>query len=477
MTTYNQVTPEIIAMLEKITPGRVVFGEEINPDYGRDEMPIYGTNMPAVTIDILSTEEASEIMKICYANNIPVTTRGAGTGLCGGSVPMMGGVVVCTAKMNKILKIDTEYFSAIVQPGVFVGDLKDAALEQGLCYMPDPVQKFGSIGGNVSTNAGGMRAIKYGTTKEFVRAMTVVLADGEILKIGANVSKTSMGYNMTQLITGSEGTLGIITELTLKLIKAPKAELVVVVPFDSVDKALESVPKVYTAGFRPAGLEFFESTMLQMTEKHHGKSIYFKEAAGAAIDGYIILVFDGDSMDELESEIEALTEFFLGEGALDVMIADTPALKDELWWVYNALMEAMLEEYRLIDESDVVVPATRIAEFKRYMEDEAAQYDFDIYYLGHVGDGNLHSFGVSNDMDDAEFKRQMHLWMVALHEKAKEMGGVLTGEHGVGFGKIEYFRDFIGERNAAIQKGIKLAFDPKLILNPGKVTFTFDELA
>jgi len=476
--TYNQLTPEIVAMFEKIAPGRVVSGDKVNPDYGRDAMPFYGTQMPAVAIDIETTEEASEIMKVCYANNIPVTTRGSGTGLVGGAVPMVGGVVICTARMNKILSIDLEHFGMVTQPGVLIKDVKAAASEQGLFYPPDPVQKLGSIGGNVSTNAGGMRAIKYGVTRDYVRGMTVVLPDGEILKLGANVAKTSMGYNLPQLFAGSEGTLGIITELMLKLIKAPKFDVTVLVPFRSLEIALKCVPKIFTNSFRPTAVEFFERNMLLMTEKYTGKETLVKEVDGTPVDAYLILVFDGDSMDEIEPHIHRLSEFLLSEGALDVMVADTPNSKNEIWEdVYGALMDAMLETYKLIDENDVVVPINRIAEFIQFMSEDAKKYDFEIHYLGHAGDGNIHIFGVSNTMEAEEFKRQIHHWMVAMYNKAKEMGGQLTGEHGVGFGKIDYFRDFVGARSVEIHKGIKQVFDPKRILNPGKVAFKLEELS
>lgn len=474
--TYNQVTPEIIAMFEKITPGRVISGDDINPDYSRDEMPFYGTKMPAVTIDVLTTEEVSEIMKLCYANNIPVTTRGSGTGLAGGAVPMLGGVVLCTARMNKIVSFDLEHFGVVTQPGVLIKDLKAAALEQGLFYPPDPAQPLGSIGGNVSTNAGGMRAIKYGVTRDYVRGMTVVMPDGEILKIGANVAKTSTGYNMTQLITGSEGTLGIITELVLKLIKVPKFDVTVLVPFRNLDIALKCVPKIFTNSFRPTAVEFFEREMLLMTEKFLGKETLVKEVNGTPVDAYLIIMFDGDSMNEIEPHVERLSEFLLAEGALDVLIANTPTLKNRIWDLYGALMPAMLETYKLLDENDVVVPINRIAEYIEFMSEDAKKYDFGIHYLGHAGDGNVHIFGVSNTMTAEEFRRQIHLWMTAMYDKAKEMGGQLSGEHGIGFGKIDYFRDFIGERNVEIHKGIKKVFDPKLILNPGKVAFKFDEL-
>lgn len=466
---YNLVTPEIIAQLEKVTPGRVKGGDDINPDYSKDEMPIYGTRMPSVAIDVLTTEEVSEIMKICYANNIPVTTRGAGTGLVGGAVPMFGGVVLCTARMNKIISFDLEQFGVVAQPGVLIQDLKEAALKHGLFYPPDPGQKLGTIGGNVSTNAGGMRAIKYGTTKDYVRGMTVVMPDGDIIKLGANVAKTSMGYNMTQLITGSEGTLGIITELILKLIKAPRFDVSILAPFENLETALKCVPKILANNFRPTAVEFFERDILIMSEKYVGKEVFPKKVEGTDVQAYLLFIFDGDIMDEINPHIERLSEFLLEEGALDVMIADTPATKKEIWDVRGAFLDVIFDTHKLFDENDVVVPINRIAEFVQFFSDEAKKYDFELTYLGHAGDGNLHIFGVSNTMEEEEFKRQIDLWMLSMYAKAKEMGGELTGEHGVGYGKIKYFEDYVGPRNVELHRGIKKIFDPKLILNPGKI--------
>ena len=227
---YNQVTPEFIEKLKKISGDRVITGADINPDYSCDEMLIYRSKMPDVTIDVSSTKEISDIMKICYENNIPVTVRGAGTGLVGGCTPICGGVVLCTMKMKQIIEYDEENLVVRVQSGVLLNDLAEDALTRGLMYCPDPGEKFATLGGNVSTNAGGMRAVKYGSTRDYVRAMTVVLPTGEILKLGTPVSKTSTGYSLINLMIGSEGTLGIITELTLKLIPAPKCTASLVVP-------------------------------------------------------------------------------------------------------------------------------------------------------------------------------------------------------------------------------------------------------
>lgn len=218
--SYNQVTPELIEEFKKIVPGKVFTGDEINADYSHDEMPIYGKGAPTVLIEATTTEDISAIVKLCFENSIPVIPRGAGTGLTGASVALHGGVMIDMSKMNKILEYDKENFVVRVEAGVLLNDLAEDAQKQGLLYPPDPGEKFATLGGNVSTNAGGMRAVKYGCTRDYVRAMTVVLPTGEIVKLGATVSKTSTGYSLLNLMIGSEGTLGIITELTLKLIPA-----------------------------------------------------------------------------------------------------------------------------------------------------------------------------------------------------------------------------------------------------------------
>jgi glycolate oxidase len=465
---YNEVTSEIIAQLEKVAPGRVFLGDDINPDYSKDEMPIYGTRLPSAVVEVLTTEEVSGVMKICHANNIPVTTRGSGTGIVGGAVAIYGGVVLCTSRMTKIIGFDENQFCVMTQPGVLIKDLKEACLERGFFYPPDPGQKLGTIGGNVSTNAGGMRAIKYGTTKDYVRAMTVVMPDGEIVQIGNNVAKTSMGYNIAQLITGAEGTLAIITELKLKMILAPKFDVTILAPFKDLDAALEAVPGLHK-NFRATAIEFFERPMLLMAEKYVGKDVFAKEVEGTKVDAYLLLIFDGDSMDEIDRNVERVAEFLLENGALDVMVADTPASKKEIWDVRGVFLDVIFETHELFDENDVVVPIDKIAEFVRFFTAEAEKYDFDLVHLGHAGDGNLHIFGTSNTMEREEFKRQIDLWMVAMYDRAKEMGGDLSGEHGVGYGKIKYFEDFVEPRVIDLHRQLKKVFDPKLILNPGKI--------
>ena len=472
MSSYNSVTPEIIAQLEQVAPGHVVVGADVNPDYSRDEMPIYGTRMPEVSIDVQSTEEVAGIMKICYENNIPVTTRGAGTGLAGGCTPICGGVVLCTMRMNKILSYDLENFAVTVQPGVLLQQLADDALQHGCMYPPDPGEKMATLGGNVSTNAGGMRAVKYGCTRDYVRALTVVLPTGEITHFGSTVSKTSSGYSLTNLMVGSEGTLGIITEMTLKLIPAPKATISLMAPFVDLDACISTVPKVFMNHFKPQALEFFEKEILISSEEYLGKQVFPRVIEGTDVGAYLLMTFDGDSEDELDPIVERAAEMLLEEGALDVLVADTaPKLKDT-WAARSSFLEGIEEQTKLLDECDVVVPVNKIADYVRYVNEVGENYDFEVKYFGHAGDGNLHIYTCSNDMEQEEFLKQVDTFMSSIYKKAMELGGQISGEHGIGMGKVKYLAEAVGPVNMQLMQGIKKVFDPKMILNPGKVCCT-----
>ena len=280
MSAYGKVTPEIVEKFKEIAPGRVYVGEEINDDFTHDEMSIYGKAVPEAVVDAMTTEEISAVMKICYENAIPVTPRGAGTGLVGASVPIAGGIVINTTKMNKILEYDLNNFVVKIQPGVLLNDLAEDCVSRGLMYPPDPGEKFATVGGNVSTNAGGMRACKYGATRDYVRAMTVVLPNGEIVKFGSTVSKTSSGYSLVNLMVGSEGTLGIITELTLKVIPAPKEVISLVMPFEDLASCISTVPLFKKNHLDPQALEFMERAIVEKSEKYVGKAVYPKVLDG-----------------------------------------------------------------------------------------------------------------------------------------------------------------------------------------------------
>lgn len=469
--TYGEITQEFIEELEQLVPGKVSVADAINEDFARDEMPIYGIRTPDAVVEGTTTEDIAKIVKLCYEKKIPVIPRGAGTGLTGAAVAMYGGVMIDMTKMNRILEYDMENFVVKVEPGVLLIELAEDAQRHGLLYPPDPGQKYSTLGGNVSTNAGGMRAVKYGTTRDYVRAMTVVLPTGEVVKLGAPVSKTSTGYSLLNLMIGSEGTLGIITELTLKLIPAPKETISLIIPYEDLDECISSVPLFFSNHLHPQAVEFMEKEIILTTERFLRKSVFPKEIDGIDIGAYLLVTFDGENMDQLTEIAEKAAEVVLEAGAIDVLVVDTPPKKKETWDARSAFLEAIEAEAELLDECDVVVPMSKIAKYMKYVNETAKSYDFIIKSYGHAGDGNLHIYICSNDMEKEEFQRQVALFLDDIYSKAAELGGLISGEHGIGHGKLDYLCQFSGDTAMRLMKGIKEVFDPKMILNPGKVCF------
>ena len=467
---YNQLTPEIVAQIKAVSD-HVFEGADINPDYAKDEMPIYGTKMPDLAVQPRSTEEVAAVVKICYENNIPVTPRGAGTGLAGGAVPLYGGVLIDISKMNRIVSYDMENFVVNIEAGVLLNDLASDCQSRGMLYPPDPGEKFACVGGNVATNAGGMRAVKYGATRDYVRAMTVVLPTGEITHLGATVSKTSSGYSLLNLMIGSEGTLGIITELTLKIIPAPKKVVSLIIPYKDLDTALSTVPKFKMAHMDPQAIEFMEREIVLASERYVGKAVFPQKLEDTEIGAYLLVTLDGNSEDEVENMIEQAAEIVMEAGAIDVLIADTPTRIKDAWAARSSFLEAIMEETKLLDECDVVVPVNKIAEYLAFVNKTGEECGLVIRSFGHAGDGNLHIYQCSNDLSGEEFKERVDKFFEIIYKAATDCGGLVSGEHGIGSGKIKYLVDSVGETNMALMEGIKRVFDPKMILNPGKVCY------
>ena len=472
MATYNKLTPELIEQLKAAAPGHLYTGEDVNEDYSHDEMPIYGKQMPDALLMATSTEEIAAVMKICNDNLIPVTPRGAGTGLAGGCVPVLGGVVIDTTKMKKILSYDLENFTVTIQPGVLLQELADDCSRQGYLYPPEPGEKLATVGGNVSTNAGGMRAVKYGTTRDYVLAMTVVLPTGEITKFGAAVSKTSSGYSLLNLMIGSEGTLGIITELTLKIIPAPKKVISLVIPFEDLESAISTVPLIKKANLGPQALEFMEREIVLSSERYIGRSVFPQVIEGVTAGAYLLVTFDGEDEDELLDLVEKTSDLVLEQGALDVLVADSPAKIKDAWAARSSFLEAIEAETKLLDECDVVVPCNQIASFLTFAKQYGEECGLIIKSFGHAGDGNLHIYQCSNDLPEEEFKARVDKYFHTLYDHAVQCGGQVSGEHGIGRGKVKYLIESVGETNMALMEGIKKVFDPNMILNPGKVCYT-----
>ena len=467
---YNKLTPALAEELRQLLgEKRFQYGEGVKEAYSHDEMPIYGKHLPEAVCLVESTEEVSNIMKLCSREKIPVTVRGAGTGLVGGCVPIHGGIVLSTERMNKILSYDMKNLVVHTQPGVLLCDLAADALAHGLMYPPDPGEKTATLGGNVSTNAGGMRAVKYGVTRDYVLAMTVVLPSGEVMHLGKTVCKTSSGYSLLHLMIGSEGTLGIITELTLKLIPKPVMNVSLILPFADIATAIASVPAIKLANLDPQSIEFMERDIVDSSAAYTGNAVFPTKVNGQNVGAYILVTLVGDSEAELTLKMDRLGEVAAEAGAYDVLVVWTEGLKKDVWAARSAFLTVIEAETKLLDEMDVVVPVDRIAEFLVYCHDVAAEQDVRLRSFGHAGDGNLHIYCCSNDLEEGEFKRRVQAIMDKCYAKCTEFEGQVSGEHSIGHAKKAYLRESVGETAYGLMGAIKQVFDPDGILNPGKV--------
>ena len=470
MATYNRITPEIAAQLRAVVGEKRYFEKDaIDPNYAHDEMPIYGKYMPEAAVDVETTEEVSGIMKICSANRIPVTCRGAGTGLVGGCVPLAGGLVLCTRRMNKILAYDMDNLVVRLQPGVLLKDLAADALAHGLMYPPDPGEKTATVGGNISTNAGGMRAVKYGVTRDYVLAMTVVLADGRIIELGKSVCKTSSGYSLLHLMIGSEGTLGIITEMTMKLIPNPVCDVSCLVPFRNVEACIHFVPKIKLANLDPQSIEFMDADIVTSSAAFTGNPIFPERVRNEDVGASVLVTFVGTDEDELDQKMIRLGQIAREADALDVLVIATSSNKKSAWSARSSFLTAIEADTKLIDEMDVVVPVDKIPAFLIYIRSLGEENGIRIRNFGHAGDGNLHIYCCSNDLEEDDFKRRVKIIMDKAYTKCAELEGQVSGEHSIGHAKMVYLRESVGEDVFQLMGEIKKVFDPDDILNPGKV--------
>jgi glycolate oxidase len=442
---------------------RVFYGQEINEDYAHDEM---GTvkQMPEIVVQVLCTEEVSEIMKYAYENTIPVTPRGSGTGLVGAAVPIYGGIVIDLSKMNRILELDEENLTLTVEPGVLLMDIGKYVMDNDLMYPPDPGEKTATIGGNINTNAGGMRAVKYGVTRDYVRGLEVVLPNGEIQNVGGKVVKNSSGYSIKDLIVGSEGTLGIVTKAILKLIPLPKKAISLLIPFPSLETAIDTVPKIIKSKSVPTAVEFMQRAAIIAAEEFLGKK--FPDNSS---DAYLLLTFDGNSKEEIERNYENAANICLEAGALDVLISDTEERQESIWSARGAFLEAIKASTTEMEEVDVVVPRNKVAEFIKYTHELEKEFDIRIKSFGHAGDGNLHIYILRDALDQEAWTKRLQEVMECMYKRGRELKGQVSGEHGIGFAKKPYLNQSLSPEILAIMRGIKFAFDPKNILNPGKV--------
>lgn len=461
---YKKVEANDIVYIKAFIPEERIFvGEEIGEDFSHDELATIHS-YPEVLIKVKTDQEISRIMKYSYENNIPIVVRGSGTGLVGACVPLLGGIMLETTLMNNILELDTDNLTVTVEPGVLLMELSKFVEENDLFYPPDPGEKSATIAGNISTNAGGMRAVKYGVTRDYVRGLTVVLSNGEILELGGKIVKNSSGYSLKDLVIGSEGTLCVITKAILKLLPLPKKTLSLLIPFDNIGAAAGIVPKIIKSKAIPTAIEFMERQTILFAEEFLGKK--FPDSNSNA---YILLTFDGNTREQVEAEYEVVANLCLAEGAKDVYIVDTDERKESVWSARGAFLEAIKASTTEMDECDVVVPRNRIAEFIEFTHDLAKEMDLRIPSFGHAGDGNLHIYVCRDKLCQKDWDAKLEEAMDRMYAKALTFKGLVSGEHGIGYAKRKYLLNDFGAEHLGLMEGIKRTFDPKNLLNPKKV--------
>jgi glycolate oxidase len=421
--------------------------------------------IPEVVLFPGNAEEISAILKVCNSEKIAVTPRGAGTGLSGGALPVYGGVVISMKRFNKIISIDEKNLQAMVEPGVINQVFQDAVMEKNLFYPPDPASRGSCfLGGNLAESAGGPKAVKYGVTKDYVLNCEIVLPTGEIIWTGANVLKNSTGYNLTQLIVGSEGTLGIITKIVFKLLPLPTENLLMLVPFFSAEKACEAVSAIFRAGITPSALEFMERDCIEYVMKYVDVKIPLKDE----IKAHLLIEVDGNDRDVLFKECEKISELLYNFECDEVLFADTAQQKADLWRARRSAGEAV-KSHSIYKEEDTVVPRAELPVLLKGVKEIGEKYGFRSVCYGHAGDGNLHVNIIKENISDDDWNTKVPLGIREIFQLCVKLGGTISGEHGIGYVQKNYLDIAFNESQLKLMKGIKNLFDPNGILNPGKI--------
>lgn len=460
------LSKEAISRLQEIVgPSFLFLDEETRNYYGHDETEDY-VFPPSVVLKPASAEEISAILKLANEYKIPVTPIGGKTGLSGGALSIHQGIGLSMERFNKILHIDEQNLHVMVEPGVVTQTLQEAVLEKGLFYPPDPSSRGSCfIGGNVAENAGGARAVKYGVTKDYVLNLEVVLPTGEIIWTGANTLKNSTGYNLTQLMVGSEGTLGIITKIVMKLLPKNTHNVLMLVPFFNSSQACEAVAQIFKAGITPSALEFMERDAIDWTLRFiDGVSLNIKDE----VQAHLLIEVDGNYPDVLFSEAEKITEV-LEQFAIDeILFADSEDQKNALWKLRRAVAEAV-KSNSVYKEEDTVVPRYELPKLLEGIKAIGNKYGFKSVCYGHAGDGNLHVNIVKGDMSDQDWNTEIPKGIREIFELTVSLKGTLSGEHGIGYVQKNYMDIAFSQTQLLLMKNIKQCFDPNNILNPGKV--------
>ncbi|RPH92594.1 FAD-binding protein [candidate division KSB1 bacterium] len=419
---------------------------------------------PQAVVRPASADEIQKIVRLAQTEKLPIVPRGGGTGLSGGALAVKGGIVLSLERMNRILEIDKYNFFAIVQPGIITQQFQETVEAEGLFYPPDPASRGScTIGGNVAENAGGPRALKYGVTKDYVYGLKAVLANGECVSFGGKLLKDVAGYNMTQLFVGSEGTLGIVTEITLKLIALPRLRRTLLAPFDDLHQAAAAVPAIMARGIMPCALEFMERDCLQAIENHIGKPVRFSKNAAV-----LLIEVNGNHESMLDAEIETIGEVLEEYDAVDCFIAESTAQQNEIWDIRRIAGEAV-KSISLYKEEDTVVPRSRVPELVSGVHEICDRWGLRVICYGHAGDGNIHCNILKAGMTDKKWNEELPLAVEEIFKHTVSLGGSISGEHGIGYIQKRYLPLSLGEAEIELHRQLKHALDPQNLLNPDKI--------
>ena len=462
----NNITPSLLEEIKSIVGAAYFFtDEESFVKYGSDETEKLHY-APQVVVKPRSAEEISKLLILSNQHLIPVTPRGAGTGLTGGALPHLGGLVISMERFNTILEIDERNLQVTTEPGVITEVLQNAVKEKGLFYPPDPASKGSCfIGGNISENSGGPKAVKYGVVKDYVLNLEIVLPTGEIIWTGSNVLKNATGYNLTQLIVGSEGTLGIVTKIVLRLIPHPKFDVLMLAPFNSVEKASEAVSAIFRAGITPSAMELMEIESIKLASKLcESSAITITEDLAA----HLIIEVDGNDMEVLMKDMEAIAEVLSNFEVGELYFADDTQQKNELWKIRRKANEASVAAGYTIEE-DTVVPRAELPKLIKGVRALAAENGFKVVSYGHAGDGNLHIRINHPKYKKSYENEEIQGILIKIFELVKSLGGTISGEHGIGLIQKSFMPVMFDPISMELMKGIKKVFDPNNILNAGKI--------
>lgn len=463
--SFNKITPNILAAITSIVGAdAVITNHDGLEKYSHDEtedLHYY----PEVVAKPKNTQEISALMQLCNKNLIPVTPRGAGTGLSGGALPIMGGLLIAMERFNQVLNIDEENLQATVEPGVITEEFMDRVAEKGLLYPVDPASKGSCfIGGNVSHGSGGPRVVKYGTIREYVLNLEVVLPSGEIIWTGANTLKYASGYNLTQLMIGSEGTLGIVTKIVVKLIPKPTLDALLLASFASNEAACLAVSAIFRAGIVPSALEFMERRGVEWVIEKDGLAFDLKDG----VQAFLLIEVDGNNQEVIFSDCEKINQVLEEFDCKDVLFADTSAQKEELWRMRRT-MSVSVKSNSVYKEEDTVVPRANLPQLIKGIKETGAKYGFESVCYGHAGDGNLHVNIIKGQMSDDDWNNKLKDGIREIFKLTVSLGGTLSGEHGIGLVQKGYMPIKYSDVHFQLWRGIKNVFDKNGILNPGKI--------